>query len=84
MAYQRAAKDPDEPPGKQWSVQAKSSDGTTVTLGKYDTQASAESDLKRIADEGFYQKPKIVAPPDPPPETPGETPTETPEKKASK
>ncbi len=64
MAYQRAAKDKDEPPGKQWSIQAQSPDGVTVTLGKYDTKTSAESDFHRIVDEGFYSKALIVEPPE--------------------
>jgi len=66
MAYQRNTKDPDEPPGKQWRVQAESNDGLVVTLGKYDTQATAETDFNRIVEEGFYQKPRIVSPPEEP------------------
>ncbi len=64
MAYQRAAKDKDEPPGKQWSIQAQSPDGVTVTLGKYDTKVGAEADFNRIVEEGIYRKTLIVAPPE--------------------
>lgn len=68
MAYNRNLKDRDAPPTKTWRVQAVSTDGVTVTLGRYDTEASAELDRTRILDGGFYKKVKIVEPPELPDE----------------
>ena len=68
MAYNRNLKDRDAPPTKQWRVQGVSTDGVTVTLGRYDTEASAELDRTRILDGGFYKKVKIVEPPELPAE----------------
>lgn len=52
------AKKPVEP--KRWSIEAISSGGQKVTLGRFATEAEAKVDLARIQEEGFYTKAKIV------------------------
>jgi len=69
MTYKRSAKG-DKLPGKEWRILAESADGVVVTLGKYDTKESAESDRARIAEEGFYRNLKITY--SPPPAKPAE------------
>ncbi len=71
MAYGRSSKGQDKPP-KSWSIQAKSGDGVTVTLGKFETEESAKADHSRIVDEGYYQKVEIIFTP-PPPDPEGES-----------
>lgn len=60
MSYKRGAKAADKGQGKAWRLQGESTDGKVVTLGKYDTKESAESDRARIEEEGFYRKLKII------------------------
>jgi len=52
------AKKPVEP--KRWSIEAISSGGQRVTLGRFLTEDEAKVDLARIQEEGFYTKAKIV------------------------
>lgn len=39
----------------RWRVRGRSSDSRLVTLGKYDTEADAKADHRRIVSEGFYR-----------------------------
>jgi len=65
------AKKPVEP--KRWSIEAMSSGGQRVTLGRFLTEEEAKMDLARIQEEGYYTKAKIIEDkslpkaPDPPP-----------------
>lgn len=58
-----------------WRIVGKSTDGMTVTLGKYRSREDADVDLARFAKEGFYRNVTIheVAPPPPPPTPEEET-----------
>ncbi len=65
------AKKPVEP--KRWTIEAVSSGGQKVVLGRYETEEQAQVDLTRIVDERFYTKAKIIEaklPPPPPPDAP--------------
>jgi len=61
-------KKPVEP--KRWSIEAMSSGGQKVVLGRYETEEQAQVDLGRIQDEKFYTKAKIVESKLPPPAAP--------------
>ena len=52
------AKKPVEP--KRWSIEAVSSGGQKVVLGRFLTEEEAKMDLARIQDEKYYTKAKIV------------------------
>lgn len=80
MTYKRNVKG-DKLQGKEWRLLAESTDGVVVTLGKYDTKESAESDRARIAEEGYYRKLKITYSPTPVKPAEGEEAEAEPERK---
>lgn len=51
-------KKPVEP--KRWSIEAVSSGGQKVVLGRFLTEAEAKVDLERIQEEKFYTKARII------------------------
>ena len=48
-----------EPKVWRWRILGRSSDGTVVTLGKYDTQDEAKVDHEKILAEGYYRNVKL-------------------------
>ena len=60
-------------PPKIWRfrIRGVSGDGTTVTLGRFDSEEEAQAQYDRLVDEGYYRKLK-VRPMDPPPPVPVE------------
>ncbi len=48
-----------EPKVWNYRISGKSSDGTTVTLGRYDTEQQAKTDYENWLKEGFYRNLKI-------------------------
>ncbi len=57
-----------EKPQKVYRVEAESSDGVVVTLGRYETKESAESDSRRIVEDAYYTNVNIIHTPPPEPE----------------
>ncbi len=54
---------------KLWRIRGKASDGLVVTLGRYDTETQARTDLQRFAAEAVYRD-LSVEPISPPSATP--------------
>ncbi len=54
---------------KLWRIRGKAKDGLVVTLGRYETEAEAQTELQRLAREGQYRNLLLqpLAPPAPPP-----------------
>lgn len=50
----------------RWRIEAKSNDGKTVVLGKYVTEAEAETDKDKFVAAGYYRKVLIVPIPERP------------------
>ncbi len=40
---------------KLWRIRGKARDGLVVTLGRYETEPEAQSDLERLARDGRYR-----------------------------
>lgn len=56
------------PAPKLWRIRGKAKDGLVVTLGRYETEAEAQTELQRLAREGHYRNLELqaLAPPAPP------------------
>jgi hypothetical protein len=50
----------------RFRIRGVSGDGTTVTLGRFETEEEARAEYERLAGEGYYKNLK-VRPVDPPP-----------------
>ncbi len=60
-------------PPKVWRfrIRGVSGDGTTVTLGRFETEEEARAEYDRLVEEGYYRNLK-VRPVEPPPPVPAE------------
>ncbi|HOB74411.1 MAG TPA: hypothetical protein PKG54_07785 [Phycisphaerae bacterium] len=60
-------------PPKVWRfrIRGVSGDGTTVTLGRFETEEEARAEYNRLVEEGYYRNLKVrpVDPPPPPAES---------------
>jgi hypothetical protein len=52
---------------KLWRIRGKARDGLVVTLGRYETEPEAQTDLLRLADYGGYRNLELQAIIPPPP-----------------
>jgi hypothetical protein len=54
---------------KLWRIRGRARDGLVVTLGRYETEPEAQSDLQRLTRDGGYRHLELqaLAPPTPPP-----------------
>lgn len=50
----------------RFRIRGVSGDGTTVTLGRFETEEEARAEYERLSEEGYYKNLK-VRPVDPPP-----------------
>lgn len=57
----RPAKEP--PPPKLWRIEGRSPEGLKVTLGRYVSKEEAEVEMNRLADDGFYEKLRVIESP---------------------
>ena len=55
----------------RFRIRGVSGDGTTVTLGRFETEEEARAEYDRLVEEGYYRKLK-VSPVEPPPPAPAE------------
>ncbi len=55
------------PAPKLWRIRGKARDGLVVTLGRYETEPEAQSDLQRLTEYGGYRHLEVqaITPPDP-------------------
>ncbi len=72
-------------PPKVWRFRIRgiSGDGTTVTLGRFETEDEARAEYDRLVEEGYYRKLKVspLDPPPPPPEPATVVPPAKPDKR---
>jgi hypothetical protein len=54
---------------KLWRIRGQARDGLVVTLGRYETEPEAQTDLQRLTDGGTYRNLELQAI-DPPPAPP--------------
>ncbi len=62
---------PPSPKIWRFRIRGISGDGTTVTLGRFETEQEARAEYDRLVEEGYYKSLK-VRPIEPPPEQPAE------------
>jgi hypothetical protein len=53
---------------KLWRIRGKAGDGMVVTLGRYETEEEAQTEMQRLTEAGSYRNLELqaIAPPPPP------------------